>query len=324
MDNAAAKSLPAINSGFLTISSLRFLIICTLAFVLANWLPDSVFAPLNRATAFFTGECLSRFGKSAVVSGDTISLNNFRVRIVTECTSLYSIILFCAFLLAVPASLKARLAGLAAGVLFLGVVNTLRIAVVTVVGARRPALFEICHVYLGQVVMAGMVIAACLAWLFMIQPRSPRLQSLAFLIRFGVCCTILFLVWFVFNVAYVKLIDDHVLRRLFSLKNIQLEIPYQHMIYYQTFNIVAFIGLVMAGGAGLLRRKFRLAATGLALIVGLHILFRFGNVLMTAYGMESARRISDVIYILGQYMIPVLFWIMLFREKTPPAGRGDT
>jgi exosortase H (IPTLxxWG-CTERM-specific) len=291
--------------------------------VLSSSLPDSAFAPLNRATASMSGEFLALFGKNAVVSGDVITLNNFRVHIVTECTALYPVILFSAFLMAVPASLKARLAGLAAGVPFLGSVNMLRIAAVTVVGANMPALFEICHVYLGQVVMVCMVIAACLAWFDMVRPQGPRLQSLFFIIRFGVCCTLLFLVWFVFNVAYVKLTDDTVVRWFFSLKNVKLEIPYQHMIYYQTFNLVAFMGLVMAGGTRLLRQKLPVVAAGLAVIVGMHILFRIGNVLMTVYAMESARRISDVIYIIGQYMIPVLLWIMLFREKMPLKCQGD-
>jgi exosortase H (IPTLxxWG-CTERM-specific) len=286
-----------------------------LCFVLVNWLPDSIFAPLNCATAFLSGECLALFGKKAVVSGDSILMDGFRVLIVPECTAFYSLVLYCAFLLSVPASVKARMGGMLAGAAFLCSVNILRIAAVTAVGAGRPALFEIFHVYLGQVVMVIMIIAACLAWLHQIHPQRPHFKAITLLIRVGIYSSLLFLVWFVFNVHYVRLTDDHVIRWFFSLNNVKLEIPYEHLIYYQTFNIVTILGLIMAAGAGLLQRKVRVVAAGFVTIVVLHILFRLGNVLMTAYGMDSARKISDLIYIIGQYIIPLLFWLLILQEK---------
>lgn len=55
-------------------------------------------------------------------------------------------------------------------------------------------------------------------------------------------------------------------------------------------------------------------AAGLAIIVAMHVLFRVCNVLTTALGMESAAKISGVIYIIGQYMIPVLLWLVIVRK----------
>jgi exosortase H (IPTLxxWG-CTERM-specific) len=127
----------------------RFVLASSMLFALAVSLPGSWSEPLNRVTASLSCACIALFGGHAQVAGDLISLDGFRVRIITECTSLYSVLLFAAFLLAVPAALNQRLAGLAAGATLLTCANTLRIAAVTVVGARRPALFEILHVYLG-------------------------------------------------------------------------------------------------------------------------------------------------------------------------------
>ena len=290
------------------------MLVCAVLFAAVALVPGHIFDPLNSVTASLSGLCIGLFGGHTAVSNDMISLNGFRVRIITECTALYPVVLFSAFLLSVPASLKSRLSGLAAGAAFLSSVNILRIAAVTAVGASRPVLFEIFHVYLGQVVMVIMVIAACLAWLHLIQPQRPHFNSVTFLIRFGVCSSLLFLAWFVFNVDYVRLIDDNIVRRLFSLKDFELEIPYGHMIYYQTFNLVTFVGLVMASGAKVLRQKIRLVAAGLAIIVGMHILFRVCNILTTAFGMESAARLSDTIYMIGQYMVPVLLWLVFIRN----------
>ncbi|MGD0586317.1 MAG: hypothetical protein ABSA86_11180 [Oryzomonas sp.] len=90
MDNSAATSLPAIDNGFLSLRPVRFLGFCGLFFVLAHWLPDFFFAPLNRATAYLSGECLAFLGKRAEVAGDIVSLNGFRVWITAWCFSALS------------------------------------------------------------------------------------------------------------------------------------------------------------------------------------------------------------------------------------------
>jgi exosortase H (IPTLxxWG-CTERM-specific) len=311
MNNLSVMSLSDANNIKLPINPIRFIGVCLLSFLMTVWLPDSVFAPLNDATAYLAGICLTLFGEHPETAGGMISLNGFRVEIITECTSLYSVFLFTAFLLSVPSSLKARMAGVAVGAAFLSIVNILRITAVTAVGASRPVLFEIFHVYLGQVVMVIMVIASCLAWLHFIQPLRPKSNTVTFLIRFVVCSTLLFLVWFVFNMAYVKFADDYVVRWLFSLRNVKLYIPYEHMIYYQTFNVVTFVGLVMAGGSRVLRRKILLVLSGIAIIIGMHVIFRICNVLTTAFDMDSAGKISGSFYIFGQYIVPVLLWLVI-------------
>lgn len=295
----------------------RFALVCSILLAVVALVPDCCFDPLNHATACLAGMCLALFGGHANVSGDLISLDGFQVRIITECTALYSILVFGSFLISVSASFKARLVGLAFGAAFLSCVNLLRIAAVVGVGASRPVLFEIFHVYLGQVVMVVMVIAACLAWLQNLNPQRLRLGTFNFLVRFGACSSLIFLVWFVLNVDYVRLIDLHVIRQLFSWWMFSLEIPYQHMIYYQTFNVVAFIGLVMAGGGKALRGKVRTVALGLAGIVGMHILFRVCNVLTTGFGMGQVGAISQAVYLTSQFMIPVLLWMVtLGQERT--------
>ena len=107
----------------------------------------------------------SPFREHPETVGDMISLKGFQVQIITECTALYSIILFGAVIFSAPASLKSRMAGLLAGIPFLVAANTLRIALVTMIGAKYPALFEPVHVYLAQVVMIILVVGVSLVWL---------------------------------------------------------------------------------------------------------------------------------------------------------------
>ena len=163
---------------------LRFLGIGLKDVLVTSSLPKTAFSPLNLATASLTGSCLNLFGRDAMVNGTVISLNGFQVRIITECTALYCIVLFSAFLLAISASFRARLTGLVIGAAFLGSANILRIVTVTAVGARNPRLFAVLHVYLGQVMMVVLVCAACLAWLRWTTAVQGCNPPLGFLVRF--------------------------------------------------------------------------------------------------------------------------------------------
>jgi exosortase H (IPTLxxWG-CTERM-specific) len=315
MNNSSAKSLPAMKSDLSPISPLRFLGICTLFLVLANWLPDSVFSPLNRATASLSGECLALFGKKAVVAGDMVSLNGFRVLIVTECTALYSVMLFSALLLAAPATLKARLAGLAAGAALLGSVNILRIAAVVAVGSVNPALFEIVHVYLGQVVMMLTVVAAALVWLRL---SAPAADPFPFVLRAGVLASVLFLPWLAVNRFYVALLDKLVVF-IFAIfhPGYLLTIPRPFFIYNHTFEAPLYLSLIFASRTVGMRRKVVGAVAGLLIIAGWHTLNRVTHVIWTAYDVEGILPFHMLFYLLGQYLLPFFLWLLV---TSPPLG----
>lgn len=60
----------------------------------------------------------------------------------------------------------------------------------------------------------------------------------------------------------------------------------------------------------------RLFASGLALMAGLHLACRIcdvliGNVLITAFHGGTAFRVSTGISVIGQYLVPVIFWMSL-------------
>lgn len=311
MDNSAAISLPAVDKGFLSLRPARFLGICGLFFVLAHWLPDSFFAPLNRVTAYLSGECLALLGKRAEVSGDIVSLNGFRVWIITECTPLYCIMLFGAFVFAAQASIKARVAGLLAGGAFLCSADILRVAVVTMSGSAYPALFEAVHVYLSQVAMIGLVIAASLAWLRWAS-RSEE-KSGAFLLRAALLASVIFPLWLAANAAYMGM-TDRLLAALFALAHYRLTVPSHELrVNFQTFNVVPYAALILAEQRLTLRRRIVWATAGCAILDFGHLLFRFGNVLLTACAWQPALPLTMFLNIIGEYLLPVLFWITAVR-----------
>ncbi len=276
-------------------------------FILIGSLPETIFAPLNHATAYLASLCLDLFGEHPETAGNLISLNGFQVWIITECTALYSIILFGAFIFSSPASLKARLVGLMTGVPFLVSVNTLRIALITIIGAKYPALFEAAHVYLAQVVMMILVVASSLIWL-RLAARSEEMYT-SFLLRAFATASIVFLPWLIFNEVYVKALD-RLTSGIFALAGYRLVIPYGQLVYFQTFNTVLFLALIFAEQKLSLRRKAAWALAGVTILAAGHLLFRVGNVLLTAFAWQPALRITMSLSVIGEYLLPLILWIV--------------
>jgi len=289
---------------------LYFLGICILSFVLIIWLPDSLFAPLNRTTAYLAGLCLNLFGRQPVVAGDIIFLSGFRVQIITECTALYCMVLYGSFVMSAPVALLSRLKGLLTGISFLFTVNTLRIAVVVMVGAVYPGLFEIVHVYLMQVVMLLMVVGLAMAW------WSWETSSL----RAFILAALFFPIWLAFNQVYVMEMD-RLVTALFAVLDYEIFIPQQHVVNFQTFNIVLLAALLGAEQRLPIRRRIKYALVGGGVLAAGHLLFRIGNVLLTAFDWGPALQLSIAITVCGEYLLPVLFWLWASRG---PSGKRKT
>ena len=296
---------------------LRFMGIGLLAIVVISSFPNAVFLPLNRTTAYLSGSCLNLFGMDAKVDGTVISLNGFQVQIITECTALYCIVLFSAFLLAIPASFRARLAGLVIGAAYLVCANILRIVAVTAVGAVNPRLFQILHVYLGQVMMVVLVCTACLVWLRWTTAVRGNDQPLGFLIRFVGVASILFILWLPIHREYVALLDRLVMY-LFSLAGFPLVITLRPEIYHHTLSLIVFVSLVCASRGIAFRRKAYGLAAGLLLLASVHVIFRVNQVLVFDWRMAWLLPPHLIIHVVNQYLLPVLLWLVVIR-----GGRGN-
>jgi exosortase H (IPTLxxWG-CTERM-specific) len=295
---------------------IKFLACSIVLYALAIWLPESAFDALNENTARMAAYCLNLVGMHPVLSGRSLSQNGFAVSVITECSALYMGILFFSFVVSYPATLRRKFIGFPLGVAVLQVGNILRIAAVFAIGVQSRGSFELVHVYLGQVLMVLFVLAVCLAWLrIWEEPLTREHDILSFLIRFLAFSSIPFLLWLPLNKEYVKL-SDQAVTGLFSLLNYRLWMPYQHAIYYQTFNVVTFTGLVLATRKQPPKWKFQLLAAGLAAIFIMQILFRVCNVLVTAFHNEPAERLGAGISLSGQYLLPVGFWLLMVGKKT--------
>lgn len=303
---------------------IRFGLICTFLITLSVWLPEHFYAPLNHATASLAALCMELFGVRPELAGDFIALNGFRVRVVTECTALYGFILYGAFILSVPASPIMKLKGLISGAVTLTSINILRIAAVTLIGARRPEIFELLHVYIGQTIMMLTVIALALAWL---HQETSLADPMPFIIRAGFLASILFLPWLTVHKIYLALLDNLV-RYFFSFLHPEfiLATPRPLAVYNHAFSVPILVALIVASSGISTRRRISGCMVGLLIISLWHTVFRITHVIWTAYNVDEIFPFHNEVYLLGQYMLPVLIWLLIVmrtpRKPEERAGKG--
>jgi exosortase/archaeosortase family protein len=169
MKSTDAAQLPGtLGSGRLTPPqrfAARFFAFLVLASVLA-WavaLPDQL-GPVQRALAGSATWLAGLTGSAAKVLADKITVGSLVIDINYECTGVYVLLILCVFLLAYPASWRARIAGAAIGIAALTLLNIFRIAVLVRVAETEPALFDYLHEYVWQGLFLVLTVAYAMSW----------------------------------------------------------------------------------------------------------------------------------------------------------------
>ena len=101
-------------------------------------------------TATWTSKAINLFGGSTTVSGTLLISDNFVANVVAECTAIGPIILYIGAVVAYPASKRAKLAGVAAGVVVLTAVNLVRIISLFWIGEAYPEYLDLFHLLVWQ------------------------------------------------------------------------------------------------------------------------------------------------------------------------------
>ena len=113
-------------------------------------------------TATWTSKAINLFGGSTTVSGTLLISDNFVANVVAECTAIGPIILYIGAVVAYPASKRAKLAGVAAGVVVLTAVNLVRIISLFWIGEAYPEYLDVVHLLVWQ---SAIILLAIIMWL---------------------------------------------------------------------------------------------------------------------------------------------------------------
>jgi exosortase H (IPTLxxWG-CTERM-specific) len=129
------------------------------------WVEEAIFTPLVNFYALLAGKLLAFMAFTNSVSGDMISSPEFAVSIKKGCDAAEPMAIFIAGVVAFPALLKDKLAGLGVGLAILFFLNIIRIATLFIVGVYFPDFFESMHLAVWQVAFILVAIVLWFLWL---------------------------------------------------------------------------------------------------------------------------------------------------------------
>jgi exosortase H (IPTLxxWG-CTERM-specific) len=124
---------------------------------------------------------MGTFDHDVVAVGPTIMqrANGFSVTILAGCNGIEAMIVLAAAMLAYPASLKHRLAGLAVGIVAIQALNLVRIVSLFYIGQWNRDVFEWAHLYAWQVLIMLDALIVWLLWLRALPAPPPRANGAA-------------------------------------------------------------------------------------------------------------------------------------------------
>jgi exosortase H (IPTLxxWG-CTERM-specific) len=150
----------------------KFFGVLIAAYLLIAWNPvnDHVIVPFTAAIAKGSGVLLNLIGQNVAVDGTVIRSSRFAVNINNGCNGVEAMLILLASIVAFPASMKARAAGLLLGALAVQALNAIRIVTLYLLGAYQPRLFDLFHTAVWQIVIILAAIGFFLMWSARVAP----------------------------------------------------------------------------------------------------------------------------------------------------------
>jgi exosortase H (IPTLxxWG-CTERM-specific) len=298
--------------------AVAFTLSCIAFYAIIHALPLSFTRPVNEHVALTLGLALNAFGVPASTVHDTVSEGGLAFKIIPECTPLFTTGLFLSFIVFHPATVRQKATGLAMGIPVLYLGNLVRLALTFMISRHARRLFDVFHVYLGQVFTMLLVIVVCILWMKWIDREESKqgmpVKAAGFLARFALISGGVFLVWVKIHHWYIRFLDWFMVLG-FSLFDHRVGLAREAVVYYETFSIVTFTSLVIALRSVAWTMKIKGLAAGLGFLFVIHLFHRVDNALIANFNFTAARTPDLALLLLGQYLLPVLMLIYLNRHQ---------
>ena len=118
-----------------------------------------------------------------MIRGSLIKFHTFTMRIVPECSGAEAMAIFCASVIAFPATVGQKLLAVGIGVPALYVVNVLRLVCLGFIGAfvKNREVFHFAHIYVWQTIFILFVVCIWLLWIEKVvkRGREERTEKVA-------------------------------------------------------------------------------------------------------------------------------------------------
>jgi len=158
--------------GFFLLFMLVFYLIYT-----QEWFQEGPLGFIMNIDAKISSFLLNIFGMGTTAVGDTVSSNKFSVDIESGCDGIEAIAIFTGAVAAYPKPAKFKYKGILVGILFLLLMNIIRIVTLFFTGVHFPKLFDMMHVEVWQVIFIVLAIACWLIWIQSVIRREQEHAS---------------------------------------------------------------------------------------------------------------------------------------------------
>ncbi len=152
-----------------TVPVVRFCLLFALyiaVFITLSWTAVAeryLHAPLSRFLAAAAVPLLLVLGDSRAM-GSLLGFDGFWVTIDESCDGVAATCIYLSAVLALPSPWRARLWGVLIGIPSIFAINMVRIVTLTVLGARRPDIFEWVHIHVWQALVIALSMAVWIFW----------------------------------------------------------------------------------------------------------------------------------------------------------------
>lgn len=127
---------------------------------------------LSELIAVSSNQLIHLLGENPLRDGSIVFSYRFSVNVAAECTGAEAISLFSAAVLLTPVPWASRFYGLALGLVTTYGINTLRVSLLYLVGARHPSEFALFHEKIWPIIMTPLALMVFLGWLMIAIPKK--------------------------------------------------------------------------------------------------------------------------------------------------------
>lgn len=274
-------------------------------------IPSRVWTPVQEINAKIAGSLLSVFSDSISVNGSVIQSNTYSVQIIDQCLAIDITLLLIAFILAFPSGIGQKLVALGCGIPAVLGANTLRILFVFLIGSARPDLFNLAHLYFGQIFMLCLLSSLFILWILSMTHNPIVRNRAVFILKLFGFSSVLFVVWSFLHKPFVGFTEGFLAIAAQYILGSTGSSFGAHEIYEYTFNFVTFTSLILASDSITIKRKWTSILWGNGVLFIFQILFRVIGIFAAGLKSYAAYKISIGIFEFAGFLLPVLLWILV-------------
>ena len=138
---------------------------------------DHVVVPFTEVVVSAAAFLLRSFHQSISVAGTVIQAPNFALDVRNGCNGLEAVMVLAAAMIAFPATLRSRVAGLFAGTVAIEIINLVRVSSLVWLGEHHRGLFDFVHVGVWQSIVILAAMSIFVVWSLKFADKTVAIRS---------------------------------------------------------------------------------------------------------------------------------------------------